>query len=108
MPPLSSKKRSKTTSVSEGTTPRESRSPPPHAAGSRLDAADAPGGRAEEEDVAGHALGGEVLVQRADERAVGFGQYAEIGDLRDGAAALDRRHAGAPLSAQHAVDAVVV
>ena len=42
----------------------------------RLDAADAPRGAAEQEDVARHALDGEVLVDRADEGVVGLGDDA--------------------------------
>ena len=48
---------------------------------------------AELEDVAGHALDREVLVQRADERVVGLEDDAVVGDLRDRAAGRDARAA---------------
>ena len=73
-----------------------------------FDAADAPGGGAEEDDVAGHALDREVLVESADEGALGLGEDAVVGDLGDRAAALDRRHARAAAAADDAVDAVAV
>ena len=57
--------------------------------------------RAEENDVAGHALDGEVLVQRADEGALGLGDHAVVRDLGDGAAALDGDAACAAPAAQN-------
>ena len=53
--------------------------------GARLDAADAPRRRPQQEDVAGHALDGPVLVHRADEGLVGLGHHAVVAELGDGA-----------------------
>ena len=78
----------------------------PHDA--RLDAADAPRCRAQQEDVARHALDRKVLVQRADERALRLRQHSVVGHVGDRAAALERRHARASPSAQHAVDAIAM
>ena len=74
----------------------------------RLDAADAPGGSTEEDDVARHTLDSKVFVQGTDEGTVRLRQHAVVGHVRYGAAALDRDHARAALPAQHAVDAVSV
>ena len=57
-----------------------------HADGAAADLQDLPRRVAELKDVAGHALDGEVLVQRADERVVGLEDDAVVGDLGDGAA----------------------
>src|SRR3990172_9467984 len=73
-----------------------------------FNAADAPGGGAEEDNVAGHALDREVFVERANEGAFGFGQHAIVGDLGDRAAALDGGHARAAAAADDAGDAVAV
>src|SRR6266542_2066939 len=48
-----------------------------------FDAADAPRGRAKEDDVAGHALDREVFVEGADEGAFGLGEHAIVGDFGD-------------------------
>ena len=55
--------------------------------------ADLPGVSAEQEDVAGHRLGGPVFVHRADEQLVGLQHHPEVADLGDGAA---RREGGQP------------
>ena len=72
------------------------------------DAADLPGGVAEQEDVAGDALDGEVFVDRADVGLVGFGDDAEVAEFGDGAAVLQGGQAGGAASADDAVDAVEV
>ena len=59
-----------------------------HASGS--DAPDAPGRIAEQEDVAGHALDGEVLVDGADDVALGMLDDVVQGGVGNGAAAGDR------------------
>ena len=41
-----------------------------HAHAARFDAPDAPGSGAQQEDIAGHAFDGEVLIQRADGRCL--------------------------------------
>ena len=64
--------------------------------------------RAEQEDVAGHALDREVFVDRADDVAVGFGDDVVVRRLGDRAARRDRGHARAAPRAQPAVDAVVM
>ena len=60
-----------------------------------LDAADAPGAVAEEEDVARHALDGEVLVDRADAEPLRLLDHLVVRGVGDGAAAGDRREARA-------------
>ena len=52
---------------------------------SRLDLADLPRVRAEQEHVARHRLDGQVLVDGADERVVGLGHHAVVAGLGDGA-----------------------
>src|SRR5207247_9051313 len=69
---------------------------------------DARRGRAEKEHGAGHARDREVLVEGADEGALGLGEDAIVGDFRDRAAALDGGHARAATAADDAVDAVAV
>ena len=76
--------------------------------GAGLDALDAPGGGPEQEDVAGHALDGPVLVDGPDEGAVGLGDDAVVAQLGDRAAVGERLHARAAAGADDAVDAVVV
>src|SRR5216684_7402356 len=58
-----------------------------HAAG--LHAANAPGGIAEKNDVAGEAFDGEIFVDRADGEALGLGHYGVEGIFRNRAAAGD-------------------
>ena len=78
----------------------------PHRAA--LDAADAPRGAAEQEDVACHALDRPVLVDRADHGLVGLGDHAVVAQLGDRAAVLDCDHARGAAGAQHAGDAIAV
>ena len=73
-----------------------------------FDAANAPGGGAEQEDVAGLALDGEVFVDGADERAFGFFDDAEVAGFGDHAAVEQGGEAGGSARAQHAVDAVAM
>ena len=73
-----------------------------------LDPADPPGGGAEQEDVAGLALDGEVLVDRADERAFRLFDDAEVARFGDHAAVEQRGQPRGAARAQHAVDAVAV
>ena len=77
-----------------------------HAAG--LDAADAPRRRAEQEHVAGHALDGEILVERADDRFVGLGEHEELRVVGNRAAGRDRRQARAAPAAHDAVHAIAM
>ena len=64
------------------------------------DLADLPVVRAEDEDVAGHRLGGPVLVDAPDEDLVGLGDDAEVAELGDGAAARDGGEPSALAAAQ--------
>ena len=66
----------------------------PHFAGG--DPADAPRVRPEEEDVAGHRLDGEVLVDGADQGVVGLGHDPVVADLGDGAPARRARPGALP------------
>jgi hypothetical protein len=77
-----------------------------HAAG--LDAEDLPRLVAEQEDVAAHALDGEILVHLADERAGRLLDDVVVGDVRDRAAARDGGEPGAAARAQAIVHAVPV
>ncbi len=70
--------------------------------------ADPPGRVAEEHDVTGHALDGEVLVDGADGHVVGLRDDRIEAGIGNGAAAGDRREAGAAAAAQPAVHAVAV
>ena len=79
-----------------------------HAHDAALHPQDAIGGIAELEDVAGHALDGEVLVHRADDLGLGLQQHLVVGVVGDGAAGGQRRQARAAPAAQHAVHRVVV
>ena len=72
------------------------------------DPADAPGVVAEEEDIAPHALDGEVLVHGADEHVVGLGYDVVVGVVRDCAAVRERDQPGPPAAAQLAVHGVPV
>ena len=60
-----------------------------------FDALDAPAGGAEEDDVAGAGVDGEVLVERGDLDAFGLQDDVVEGDVGDGAAVGDGDHAGA-------------
>src|SRR6185295_1054388 len=73
-----------------------------------LDAADAPRAVAEQENVAAHALHGEIFVDLADEDAGRFLDDVVVGGVRDGAAAGDRREPGAAPRAQLVVHLVAV
>ena len=70
-----------------------------------LDAQDAIGGVAELEDVAGHALDGEVLVHRADDLVLRLQQHLVVGVVGDRAAGGERRQPRAAPAAQHALTA---
>ncbi len=78
---------------------------PDHA---RLDAPDAPGGVAEQEDVAGHALHREVLVHLPDRQASWLRHHLVLGVVGDGAAPGERGDARAAPPADHVVHAVPV
>ena len=60
-----------------------------------FDAPDLPRVRAQQEDVAGHALDREVFVERADDVALGLDDDVVVRGLGNRAAARDRRHARA-------------
>ena len=74
----------------------------------RLDAPDAPRVRAEDEDVAGHALDGPVLVDGAHRRLVGIEHHAVVGDVGDGAAVGGGHDARGLAPAEHAVHAIAM
>ena len=76
--------------------------------GALLDAGDAPGRGAEEEDVARGALHGEVLVDRADGDVLRLGDDAVVAHLGDDAAVVERGQARSAAPADDAVDAVAV
>ena len=73
-----------------------------------LDAADAVGGIAELEHVAGQALDREILVDGADDLVFRLEHDLVIGVVRDRAARGQRRDPRAAPAAQHAVDRVVM
>ena len=79
-----------------------------HSDRASLDAQDAPRGVAELEDVAGHALDREVLVDRAEASPVRLQHHVVVGVVRDRAARGHRGEAGAAPGAQRAVDDVAV
>ena len=79
-----------------------------HADHARLDAADLPRVRAEQEDVARHRLDRPVLVDGADEGVVGLGDDAIVAVLGNRAARGERREPCALAPAHLAVDRVVV
>ena len=64
--------------------------------------------RAEQEDVARHALDRPVFVHGADEGLVGIEHDAIVGDLRDRAAAGERREPRRTPGPQRAGDAIAV
>ena len=72
------------------------------------DAPNLPGRIAEQKDVTGDALDGEIFVDGAHEGLVGFGNDAVIAEFGNGAAVLQGCEAGRPTSAYDAVDAVEV
>ena len=78
----------------------------PHAAS--LDAPDAPALVAEQEDVAGHALDGPVLVHLPDGDAFRLGHHRVLRRLRDRAARRDRRDPRPAPRFEHLVHAVAV
>ena len=71
-----------------------------------FDALDAPAGVAEEDDVAGGGVDGEVLVERGDLDAFGLEDDVVEGDVGDGAAVGDGDAAGAAAWVEVALDAV--
>ncbi len=71
-----------------------------------FDALDAPAGVAEQDDVAGAGVDGEVLVERGDLHAFGLQDDGEEGGVGDGAAVRDGDHARAATRVELAVDAV--
>ena len=76
--------------------------------GALLDAGDAPGSGAEQEDVAGGALHGEILVDGADGDVFGLGDDAVVAHLRYDAAVVEGGEARSAAPADDAVDAVAV
>ena len=72
------------------------------------DAPNLPGRIAEQEDVAGDALDGEVFVDGAHEGLIGLGEDAVIAEFWNGAAVLQGCEARSSTSAYDAVDAVEV
>ena len=71
-------------------------------------AADFPGSVAQQEDVAGHALDGEVLVDGAHESSVRVGHHVVIGVVGNGPAAGQGGNARPPASLQPMIDAIPV
>ena len=69
--------------------------------GPALDPLDAIGGVAELEDVACHALDGEILVDRADDMVLGLQHHLVVGGVGDRAAGGQRGRARAAPAAQH-------
>ena len=76
--------------------------------GAARHAPDHPRRRAQQENVAGLTLDGEVFVDGADRLAVGLRDHVVVGRLGNGAARGDCRHPCAAARAQPAVDAIVV
>ena len=76
--------------------------------GPGLDLGDAPGVGAEQEDVAGGGLHGEVLVHRSHGDPVGIEDHAIVARLRDGSSAGEGGQPCAASSAEATVDGVVV
>ena len=79
-----------------------------HANRTTLDPQNAVGGVAELEDVAGHALDGEVLVHGADHLVLGLQHHLIVGVVGDRAAGGQRGEPRAAPAAQHAVDRVMM
>ena len=79
-----------------------------HSNRSRLDLGDPPRGIAELEDVARHALDGEVLIHRPDECFGRLEDDAVIGEIRNRAAGSEGRDPRSPAAAEAAVHRVVV
>jgi hypothetical protein len=77
-----------------------------HAHHAGLDATDAPGSRAEQEDVSSHALDGPVFVDAADEGVVGIGHDPIVGGVGNRATRGEGRDAGATAPVQQSVDAI--
>jgi len=71
-----------------------------------FDALDAPAGVAEEDDVAGAGVYGEVLVERGDLNAFGLEDDVVEGYVGDGAAVGDGDHAGAAAGMKMMLDAI--
>src|SRR6516165_8868003 len=70
---------------------------------------DLPGGVSQQEDVSGIALDGEILVERADHGSMLIlGHDTIVGDIRNGAAAGNRRQPCILARLELAVDAVTV
>ena len=76
--------------------------------GTALDPQNAVGGVAELEDVAGHALDGEILVHGADHLVLGLQHHLIVGVVGDRAAGGQRGEPRTAPAAQHAVDRVVM
>ncbi len=79
-----------------------------HPDGAGLHLADPPGRGAEQEHVAGLALDGPVLVDRADRGLVRLGHHPVVAQLGDGPAGGERRQPGPAPGPQLAVDLVAV
>src|SRR5215469_10597599 len=73
-----------------------------------FDAANLPGRRSEQEDVACQTLDREIFVERPDKMAVGLGDDAIVRDLGNRTAAGNRGQPRPATRAQHTVDAIVV
>lgn len=73
-----------------------------------FDALDAPGMRAEEEDVTGHAFDSEVFVESTDGFSVRLGDDGIVGVVGDGSAGGDGGEAGSAAAFDAAVDAVAM
>ena len=73
-----------------------------------LHAANAPGGGAQQENVARLTLDREILVDRPDERALRFLDHAEVAGFGNHAAVEQRGEPRRPARAQHAVNPVAV
>ena len=71
-------------------------------------APDAPGGIAQQKDVAALALDGKILIDLADKRALRLFDDVVVGRIGDRTARRDRRQARPPTTAQHPVDLVAV
>ena len=71
-----------------------------------VDALDAPAGVAEEDDVAGRGVDGEVLVEGGDLDVLGLKHDGEDGGVGDGSAVRDGDAAGAAAGVEMALDAV--